>query len=820
MKIFGSVYPFVESKETSLKLGRHVANYDFFKALIRYSSFDEFHIFCLNVSHYNLTKNRLLQEDIPQSQKSKIKLYLLNHLVDQIRIQEYYVFHLGGWGYFFPGLVYLRNKYAKNKFPITGLIHSLNGIETNYHGLKMCNAPLLPYDTIICSSKSGQKVVQNIFSSLSKTFSRNNISISFKGKTTIIPLGIDENFLNKTGKMESRKSLSIPENNTVLLHLGRLSPQTKADLYPLIKTFRRLQDNNPTIPLSLILAGGASTSEKTLISQIICECGIEDSVFLITNFDDTTKKLIYGASDIFVSLSDNLQETFGISIIEAMGSQLPVVVSDLNGYSELVSHNETGFKINTLWTDTLPTSELADLMNFDTMQLMLSQCMVIDTEQLFDSLNKLIEDNEFQKTIGNNACKVVKNSYLWKSIIKDYEILWEDLFSQSVKLSEHVECPENPFRTNYTHQFSHYPTHILQSTNICSLTDAGQKAIDTLSLPLPYTDISPLIDNTLALNILIKTSAKATQVQEIHKTFGQGAVIESINYILLWMAKYGLLHIINQEGDSKNTSQMQKATKKQESEIIAVTGMHRSGTSSIAGLLGKCGFSLGPEKNLLNENKPKFDNVKGHFENHSVVMINENILQKSNGSWFELPQQNNLYKAGEALAMHITSFNNSFEGTIIKDPRLCLTLDTWKQFCPRLKSVIICFRHPLGVAHSLKKRNHFPLEFGLNLWYEYNVRLIDSIESIPVTVVNYDSLTHNLGNDLYNIITMLKSPLSKEKMLCTIEGFFDSSLNHNKYTEEELNEVPKHIQELYTILKSNSVSSPTLTNLHDERPNK
>ena len=53
------------------------------------------------------------------------------------------------------------------------------------------------------------------------------------------------------------------------------------------------------------------------------------------------------AADIFVSLADNIQETFGLSVIEAMASSLPLVVSDWNGYKDLVNHGFNGFRIPT-----------------------------------------------------------------------------------------------------------------------------------------------------------------------------------------------------------------------------------------------------------------------------------------------------------------------------------------------------------------------------------------------------------------------------------------------------------------------------------------
>ncbi len=56
---------------------------------------------------------------------------------------------------------------------------------------------------------------------------------------------------------------------------------------------------------------------------------------------------VWHAADVFVSPSDNIQETFGLAVIEAMASGLPVVASDWDGYRDLVADGETGFLVPT-----------------------------------------------------------------------------------------------------------------------------------------------------------------------------------------------------------------------------------------------------------------------------------------------------------------------------------------------------------------------------------------------------------------------------------------------------------------------------------------
>ena len=67
---------------------------------------------------------------------------------------------------------------------------------------------------------------------------------------------------------------------------------------------------------------------------------------------------------------------------------------------------------------------------------------------------------------------------------------------------------------------------------------------------------------------------------------------------------------------------------------IIVTGMHRSGTSMVAGILKLCGVYFGD--NLLH---PQQENPKGFFEDLEFLEINKEILACSGGSWFEPPNE-------------------------------------------------------------------------------------------------------------------------------------------------------------------------------------
>jgi glycosyltransferase involved in cell wall biosynthesis len=537
--IFGTIFPFIETTDDSYKLGRHVANFEFFKSLLKSSSFDEFHLFCLNAGHFNTTMKKIQQLGLPAEQMDKVRLFLYPFLIEQIKQTEYHIFHLGGWGYFFPGLVYLRNKYAKNKFPITGLIHSLNGMETPYHVLKMGLAPVLPFDTIICSSNAGKMVLEKTFTTLSAQMARHGTSVDFKGRYEIVPLGFDDDLIQSINKNDARKKLELPEDATILLTLGRFSPSTKMDLYPLLQVQKRLVSSTNK-KVFLVIAGNGSGANTKLLQDMIAELSLNESVKVISDFSTDVKPSLYSASDMYVSLSDNLQETFGISVIEAMAFGLPAVVSDINGYKELVHDDVDGYKIPTTWVSALPVTELSDLMNFDTMQLFLAQAMAIDTRLLQEKLGCLIKDESLRKRMGDKGKKRSLETYRWSSIIKQYEALWDKLSKESREYRGKVVVEENLFANDYLAAFSHYPTGILTEKSIITITSYGTECLKTTHFPAAYSDIAPLVPDDLVSAILKAAAKNEITVESLKKQIPLPSSF-SLDFAVLWMAKYSLV---------------------------------------------------------------------------------------------------------------------------------------------------------------------------------------------------------------------------------------------------------------------------------------
>ena len=90
----------------------------------------------------------------------------------------------------------------------------------------------------------------------------------------------------------------------------------------------------------------------------------------IDGLNQKNKNLILSSSDIFISLTDNFQETFGLTPLEGMAAGLPVVVTDWNGYRDTVRNNLDGFTIPTISLESGQSDDLSyyyhsNITNYD-----------------------------------------------------------------------------------------------------------------------------------------------------------------------------------------------------------------------------------------------------------------------------------------------------------------------------------------------------------------------------------------------------------------------------------------------------------------------
>ena len=165
----------------------------------------------------------------------------------------------------------------------------------------------------------------------------------------MIPLGINTETLRPLcSRQDARRQLRLPPDAAVVLWTGRLELHCKAHHGATFRALAHAAAACPERSWVLLMYGTAvmPTIPKALIEAAAELCPAVE-VRLLDGHNHNLGALARAASDVFLSLVDCLQETFGLTPVEAMASRLPVVASDWNGYKDTVVEGRTGFRIPT-----------------------------------------------------------------------------------------------------------------------------------------------------------------------------------------------------------------------------------------------------------------------------------------------------------------------------------------------------------------------------------------------------------------------------------------------------------------------------------------
>lgn len=153
---------------------------------------------------------------------------------------------------------------------------------------------------------------------------------------------------------------------------------------------------------------------------------------------------------------------------------------------------------------------------------------------------------------------------------------------------------------------------------------------------------------------------------------------------------------------------------------LVVLGMHRSGTSSVAGALTLLG-AVAPR--TLMASAP--DNPRGFWESNVVADLNDSLLAEVGGSWNDWRRLSRAPDFGAARDRIAAALHGEFgeaETIVLKDPRICRLFPTWRaamEVAGYRPLVISPLRHPSEVAASLQARNPITREQGLRLWLRH-----------------------------------------------------------------------------------------------------
>ncbi len=181
---------------------------------------------------------------------------------------------------------------------------------------------------------------------------------------------------------------------------------------------------------------------------------------------------------------------------------------------------------------------------------------------------------------------------------------------------------------------------------------------------------------------------------------------------------------------------------------FCILGMHRSGTSALAGVLAQFGADV-PAKMM----KPTEDNPAGYFESTPVMQLNERILASAGTSWDDwsrIPE--GWFKGPRASALKVEArsvLEAEFGASplfVLKDPRICRLWPFWRDVLTDMGVTplpVIMLRRAEEVAQSIARRDKLPPTVGRLVWLRHHVDAEEYTRGSARVVTSYDQLLNN-----------------------------------------------------------------------------
>ena len=462
-------------------------------------------------------------------------------------------------------------------FSIVGMTHTSCELSIQDALANMLTAPVYAWDAQICPSVSVQTMVQRLLDDEAAWLREHLGATRVQAPPLpVLPLGVDCDRLDLPAEEKARHRAhwrghwGLNETDVCVLYMGRLDLRTKANLLPMLDALQLAaqqlhSEGGPR--LHLVLAGWfASEWDETTLRAAVTQACPDVRVVFEDGRTPEARQGVWHAADLFTSLVDNIQETFGLTPIEAMAAGLPVVVSDYDGYRESVREGVDGYRIRTWQPPAGSGTDLMDrhadvILNYRDYVSRASAFIGLDIAQAAQAYAQLARDPALRQRMGQAGRERARSTYDWARLIPQYAALFEEL--GRVRRADQPHDTDwtgpagtpgsdwgqrHPRRSDPFHSFAHYPSHTLADSFtlrpgplLPATAEAREKALrQQLERPV-YAGVRAELD-TPALRQLLEKVAVAPQGVQLDLRSGQGqASLTSGARSLGWLLKAGLI---------------------------------------------------------------------------------------------------------------------------------------------------------------------------------------------------------------------------------------------------------------------------------------
>jgi D-inositol-3-phosphate glycosyltransferase len=393
-----------------------------------------------------------------------------------------------------------RHTVGDHAHSLLGLVHTIAPPAIRDLIARALVAPVQPWDAVVCTSPSIQQALRAMFDDWGE-----HLADRFGGdrrpqiRLPLLPLGVDLEALaaqadRPQARAEARAELGLAADDVMILWVGRLSFFEKAFPQAMFRAVEQAAGATG-VRLQFVMAGWFPNPEqqRPWYEQAAKACAPSVDVRFIDGNDRDLLGRLWAGADVFLSLVDNIQETFGITPLEAMASRLPVVASDWDGYRYTIRHDIDGFLIPTLGGPPGPLGQrMIDrhVLLMDSYQNyvgLTAQHTAVHIGRCSEALEALIRSPDLRARMGAAGRKRVRTAFDWPVVAGLYGELIDELAAVRSRAAPAAHRRSDPVRGDPFRAFAGFPNSVL-----------GPET--RLSLPVGVTPDSILATSALELD--------------------------------------------------------------------------------------------------------------------------------------------------------------------------------------------------------------------------------------------------------------------------------------------------------------------------------
>jgi glycosyltransferase involved in cell wall biosynthesis len=454
---------------------------------------------------------------------------------------------------------WMRRRQGASAYSLTGITHTLCTVQTQSAIADHLVAPLQSWDAVICTSQAVRRAVEGVYEAQAQ-YLRERFGPAARPtppQLPVIPLGIHTaDFDTSTQeaqlrRMQIRRKHGIGAQDLCFLFLGRLTLYSKANPFPMLRALQLAAERTHR-RLHLFQVGVFAGAESEAVHrEAAARLAPDVQCHFLDGGDAEVRNGAWAAADVFTSLVDSIQETFGLTPLEAMAAGLPVVVSDWNGYRETVRDGVDGILVPTTMTPPGYGEELAIRHRFELTPYLKFSAeaalnVAVDLGAAVEAYVALIQNAGLRHRMGEAGRQRARETFEWQRVYGLYRELWGELAERrQAALANAPERPLLPDHPDPFESYSHYPTRSFGLATRVALNggkfDAWEEAareplLNSVAKPLELKELKAIYGQLAAGG-----PATVRELSELFPAEQRGDAVRAVS----WLLKADLVRLVD-----------------------------------------------------------------------------------------------------------------------------------------------------------------------------------------------------------------------------------------------------------------------------------